>query len=245
MTALFVSDLHLDASRPAATDCFLRFLAGPARDAGTLYILGDLFEAWTGDDAAGPHELKILSALRRYTTAGCRCLFLRGNRDFLVGARFAAATGATLLQDETLIELNGHRALLMHGDTLCTDDHAYQRYRRFVHRPVIQALYLNLPARVRAGIAAYARRRSMAANAGKAAAIMDVNPAAVADALRRHGVQLLIHGHTHRQAVHALEIDGQAARRVVLGAWYEQGSVLHWTRAGPELRNLAFVNPMS
>jgi UDP-2,3-diacylglucosamine hydrolase len=239
--ALFVSDLHLDASRPAATECFLRFLAGPAREAGTLYILGDLFEVWTGDDTAGSHELKILSALHRFTTAGCRCHFLRGNRDFLVGAGFAASTGAALLQDETLIELDGRRALLMHGDTLCTDDHAYQRYRRFVHRPGVQALYLALPARVRSGIAAFARRQSMAANAGKAAAIMDVNPAAVANALRRHGVHLLIHGHTHRPAVHAIEIDGQTARRVVLGAWYEQGSVLHWTATGPELRGLAFA----
>lgn len=240
MTALFVSDLHLDASRPAATDCFLRFLAGPARDAGTLYVLGDLFEAWIGDDAAGPHERAILDALRRYTMAGYRCFFLRGNRDFLVGDLFAADTGVGLLADETRIELAGNEALLMHGDTLCTDDHSYQAYRRLVHRPAVQTLYLALPVRVRSGLAAYARRRSMAANAGKSAAIMDVNPSAVVDALRRHAVSLLIHGHTHRPAVHALEVDGRAARRIVLGAWYEQGSVLHWTTAGPELRNLSF-----
>ncbi len=241
MTALFISDLHLDAARPAATDCFLRFLAGPARDAGSLYILGDLFEAWIGDDAAGPHERAILEALKRYTEAGCRCSFLRGNRDFLVGEVFAADTGVALLADESRIELAGNQALLMHGDTLCTDDHAYQAYRRFVHRPVVQALYLALPARVRSGIAAYARRRSTSANAGKPAAIMDVNPSAVDDALRRHDVRLLIHGHTHRPAVHSLEVDGRAARRVVLGAWYDQGSVLHWTAAGPELRNLSFA----
>ena len=240
MTALFVSDLHLDASRPAATDCFLRFLAGPARDAGTLYVLGDLFEAWIGDDAAGPHERAILDALRRYTKAGYRCFFLRGNRDFLVGDLFAADTGVGLLADETRIELAGNQALLMHGDTLCTDDRSYQAYRRLVHRPAVQTLYLALPVRVRSGLAAYARRRSMAANAGKSAAIMDVNPSAVVDALRRHAVSLLIHGHTHRPAVHALEVDGRAARRIVLGAWYEQGSVLHWTTAGPELRNLSF-----
>ncbi len=241
MTALFVSDLHLDATRPAATDCFLSFLAGPARDAGCLYILGDLFEAWIGDDAAGPHERAILEALKRYTEAGCRCFFLRGNRDFLVGEVFAADTGVALLANESRIELAGNQALLMHGDTLCTDDHAYQAYRRFVHRPAVQALYLALPARVRSGIAAYARRRSTAANAGKPAAIMDVNPSAVDDALRRHDVRLLIHGHTHRPAVHSLEVDGRAARRVVLGAWYDQGSVLHWTAAGPELRNLSFA----
>ena len=241
MTALFVSDLHLDASRPAAIDCFLRFLAGPARDAGTLYILGDLFEAWIGDDAASPHERAILDALRRYTRAGCQCFFLRGNRDFLVGEAFAADTGVALLADESRIELAGRPALLMHGDTLCTDDHAYQTYRRFVPRPAVQALYLALPARVRSGLAAYARRRSMEANAGKPAATMDVNPSAVVDALRRHDVSLLIHGHTHRPAVHVLQANGREARRVVLGAWYEQGSVLHWTAAGPELRNLGFA----
>ncbi len=241
MTALFVSDLHLDAARPAATECFLRFLAGPARNAGTLYILGDLFETWTGDDAAGDHELRILDGLRRYTRDGGRCHFLRGNRDFLAGAGFAARTGTTLLPDEALIDVQGEPALLMHGDTLCTDDHSYQRYRRFVHNPVIRALYLALPRRFRDRIAAYARRRSMAANAGKSAAIMDVNSVAVANALRRHGVRLLIHGHTHRPAVHTLDLDGKRARRVVLGAWYEQGSVLQWTATGPELRQINFA----
>ncbi|MBL8201817.1 MAG: UDP-2,3-diacylglucosamine diphosphatase [Chromatiales bacterium] len=240
MTTLFVSDLHLDASRPAATDCFLRFLAGQARDAGTLYILGDLFEAWTGDDAAGPHEQAILAALRRYTGTGRSCGFLRGNRDFLVGQRFAAETGAILLPDEALVDVGGTRALLMHGDTLCTDDHAYQRYRRLVHRPGVQALYLRLPAPLRTDLAAWARRRSRAANAGKPAAIMDVSQSAVTDALRRHGSELLIHGHTHRPAVHALEVDGRSARRIVLGDWYTQGSVLQWAAAGPELRTLAF-----
>jgi UDP-2,3-diacylglucosamine hydrolase len=240
MTALFISDLHLDASRPAATDCFLRFLAGPARDAGSLYILGDLFEAWTGDDAAGPHEQEILGALRRYSDSGRHCSFLTGNRDFLVGSRFAAETGAVLLPDEALVDLEGTPALLMHGDTLCTDDRAYQLYRRLVHSPAVQAFYLGLPVRFRAGIAAWARRRSTAANAGKAPAIMDVNPLAVTDALRRHGVRLLIHGHTHRPATHALELDGQMARRIVLGDWYTQGSVLRWTAAGPELRALTF-----
>lgn len=240
MTALFISDLHLAATRPAATHCFLRFLAGSARDAGTLYILGDLFEAWTGDDAAGPHEQDILAALRRYTSTGRRCQFLRGNRDFLVGSRFVADTGVTLLADEAVVEVTGTRALLMHGDTLCTDDHAYQRYRRLVHHPVTQALYLGLPVRLRSGIAAFARHRSMVANTGKPPAIMDVNPSAVAEALRRHHVQHLIHGHTHRPAVHELDIDGQTARRIVLGDWYTQGSVLYWTETGPELRALAF-----
>jgi UDP-2,3-diacylglucosamine hydrolase len=240
MTTLFVSDLHLDASRPAATDCFLRFLAGPARDAGTLYILGDLFEAWSGDDAAGIHEREILHALRRYSTAGCRHYFLKGNRDFLVGSRFAAESGAVLLDDETLVEIDNHRVLLMHGDTLCTDDHAYQRYRRLARSTTVQLLYLALPVPLRSGITAYARRRSIRANAGKPPAIMDVNPTAVVNALRRHRAELMIHGHTHRPAIHILDLDGQPARRIVLGAWYEQGSVLYWNDTGPALRALNF-----
>ena len=240
MTVVFVSDLHLDAARPAATDCFLRFLAGPARDAGVLYILGDLFEAWTGDDTAGPHERDVQNGLRRFTASGGACGFLRGNRDFLIGARFAADTGVALLADETLIELPGQRALLMHGDTLCTDDHAYQQYRRIVHHPLTQALYLALPPGLRKAVAGYARRRSATANAGKPAAIMDVNSAAVVAVLERHDVDLLIHGHTHRPAVHALEVGRRTARRIVLGAWYEQGSVLHWSAAGPELRTITF-----
>ncbi len=240
MTTLFVSDLHLDVSRPAATDCFLRFLAGPARDASTLYILGDLFEAWSGDDAADVHEQEVIRALRRYTTAGCRHFFLRGNRDFLVGSRFASATGTTLLDDEALIEINNQRILLMHGDTLCTDDHAYQRYRRLVRSPTVQSLYLALPIPLRSGIASYAHRRSMRANAGKPASIMDVNPGAVVNALRRHAVQLVIHGHTHRPAIHTFDLDGKPACRIVLGAWYEQGSVLRWNDTGPEMRALDF-----
>lgn len=241
MTALFVSDLHLDASRPAATNCFLHFLAGAAREASALYILGDLFEAWCGDDAANLHDREVLRALKRYAAAGCRHHFLRGNRDFLVGAGFAAESGAMLLADETIIEIDTHRILLMHGDTLCTDDHAYQRYRRFVRRPAVQSLYLSLPASFRSGIAASLRRRSMHANAGKPAAIMDVNPEAVADAFSRYGVRSMIHGHTHRPAIHAVEVDGQPARRIVLGAWYEQGSVLAWTGKGPELLTLGFA----
>jgi UDP-2,3-diacylglucosamine hydrolase len=240
MTVLFVSDLHLDVARPAATACFLRFLSGPARDADDLYVLGDLFEAWIGDDAPGQHDRPVLAALTAYVAAGHRGHLLRGNRDFLVGPRFAAETGFRLLADETVISLGDTPALLMHGDTLCTDDRAYQRYRRVVHDPAVQRAYLSLPARVRAGIAGFARRRSAAATAGKPARIMDVNPGAVDAALRRHGVHLLIHGHTHRPAVHEFALDGAAARRIVLGDWYTQGSVLRWSPAGPELRALNF-----
>lgn len=240
MTALFVSDLHLDPSRPAATDCFVRFLAGRAREASDLYVLGDLFEAWTGDDAAGEHDRMVLDAMANYAAGGGHGHVMRGNRDFLLGAEFTARTGFGLLPDETVVDLAGARALLMHGDSLCTDDRAYQRYRGMVRRPGIQSLYLALPAAMRTGIAGFARRRSSAANAGKPAAIMDVNPEAVAAALRRHHVPILIHGHTHRPAMHDFLLDGAPARRIVLGDWHARGSVLAWTAAGPELGTLEF-----
>lgn len=238
MNALFVSDLHLDAGRPGATACFLRFLAGPAREAGTLYILGDLFEAWTGADAADPHDRSIMEALSAFTASGARCYFMRGNRDFLIGPDFSAATGVTLLADEAVVDLAGRPVLLMHGDTLCTDDHAYQRYRRVVHLRWLQALYLALPTGIRRRIARFARERSQASNAMKPASIMDVNEAAVAAALKRHGVRWLIHGHTHRPAIHLLAIDGVEGRRFVLGDWYEQGSVLRFDGDEPRLDTL-------
>ena len=240
MTTLFVSDLHLHASRPAVTACFLHFLSHTASQAQALCILGDLFESWIGDDAPGPAGLEVSDALRSLADSGVACSFMQGNRDFLISRHFAARSGLTLLPDETVIDLDGERALLMHGDTLCTDDHAYQRYRRIVHWPATQMLYLALPVRARSNIEAQLRSRSTAANDSKPAMVMDVNPQAVTDAMERHGVSLLIHGHTHRPAIHRLETaDRKAARRIVLGDWYEQGSVLAWTNAGPELRQIA------
>jgi UDP-2,3-diacylglucosamine hydrolase len=240
MTTLFVSDLHLHASRPAVTACFLRFLSHTASQAQALYILGDLFESWIGDDAPGPTGIEVGAALRELTDRGIPCNFMQGNRDFLISRHFAARSGLALLPDETVIDLHGERALLMHGDTLCTDDHAYQRYRRIVHWPATQALYLALPVRARNHVEAQLRSRSTAAYDSKPAMVMDVNQRAVTAAMERHGVSLLIHGHTHRPAIHRFETaDRKAARRIVLGDWYEQGSVLAWTDAGPELRQIA------
>jgi UDP-2,3-diacylglucosamine hydrolase len=239
MTTLFVSDLHLHASRPDVTACFLRFLSHTASRAQALYILGDLFESWIGDDAPGPTGIKVSTALRELTDRGIPCSFMRGNRDFLISRQFASQAGLTLLPDETVIDLHGERALLMHGDTLCTDDHAYQRYRRIVRSPVTQALYLALPVRGRNRVEAQLRSRSKAAYGSKPAMLMDVNQQAVNEAMARHGVSLLIHGHTHRPAIHQFEAaDREAARRIVLGDWYEQGSVLVWTASGPELRQI-------
>lgn len=237
MTILFVSDLHLHASRPAVTDCFLRFLADSASQAEALYILGDLFESWIGDDAPGPTGVQVSAALRRLTDRGVQCHFMRGNRDFLISGRFAAESGINLLADEAVIDLYGERALLMHGDTLCTDDHAYQRYRRIVHWPITQALYLALPVGTRKRIEARLRSKSMEAYSNKPAMLMDVNQQAVAAIMEHHNVSLLIHGHTHRPAIHQLATaQGEAATRIVLGDWYEQGSVLRWTRSGPALK---------
>jgi UDP-2,3-diacylglucosamine hydrolase len=241
MTTLFVSDLHLHPARPEATDCFLRFLGDEARQASALYILGDLFEAWIGDDVTAPHDLAVMNALRDYTTAGRPCFFLRGNRDFLIGERFGRQTGVALLPDETVIEVAGMRILVLHGDGLCTDDHAYQRYRSIVRWRGTQRLFLALPRGMRSRIAGVARGQSSAANLRKSAAIMDVNDSAVADALQKYGVSIMIHGHTHRPAIHRLPGPGQGGMRIVLGDWYARGSVLQWTRAGPELRELAFA----
>jgi UDP-2,3-diacylglucosamine hydrolase len=241
MHAQFISDLHLDASRPDATRTLLAFLAGPAREADALYILGDLFEAWVGDDAADDHALAVARALAAYAASGRRCGFVAGNRDFLLGPAFARRAGLELLPEETTITVAGERALLMHGDTLCTADIAYQRYRRLVHRPGVQAAFLALPVALRRGVARRLRARSGAASATKPDYIMDVDPGAVRAAIDRHRVGLLIHGHTHRPAIHALAGAGGPARRVVLGAWHTAGSVLRFAGGEPELVSLPFA----
>ncbi|CAG0939061.1 UDP-2,3-diacylglucosamine hydrolase [Gammaproteobacteria bacterium] len=238
--ALFVSDLHLDAGRPRATAAFRDFLAGDARDASHLYILGDLFEFWIGDDDDRPLAREVTGALAAYTRAGNACSVMRGNRDFLLGPRFAAMTGARLLPDPCVQEVGGEPVLLMHGDLLCTDDHSYQRYRKRISNPWLQRLFLSLPRSWRRAAGAEGRRRSRRHAIGRPAAFMDVNAATVADAMRQAGVRTLVHGHTHRPAIHRLEIDGKPATRAVLGDWYEQGSVLAWSATGPELHSRAF-----
>jgi UDP-2,3-diacylglucosamine hydrolase len=240
MTAQFISDLHLDADRPDATACFLHYLDGPARAAEALYILGDLFDAWVGDDVVSEHDATVIAALRRFTAAGHRCALLTGNRDFLIGPRFAAATGIDLLADGTRIEIAGDRALLMHGDVLCTDDRAYQRYRRIVRNTWVQGAFLSLPATARRAIAARLRAGSTAANALKPGAIMDVNGDAVRGVVAGTGVRWLIHGHTHRPAVHRVELRDGEVGRIVLAAWESAGSVLQFGDGGPEFRTLPY-----
>jgi UDP-2,3-diacylglucosamine hydrolase len=232
---LFISDLHLDASRPQATELFLDFLRRNAGGADALYILGDLFEAWIGDDDVDPHHARVQEGMRAFVNGGAKGYFMHGNRDFLIGERFADRTGFTLLEDPAVIDLFGWPTLLMHGDTLCTDDKGYQEFRRMVRNAAWQKHFLDQPLAARQAFAAKARAESKAAQAGLAMDIMDVNRDAVDAAFREHGLARLIHGHTHRPGVHTYLLDGRARQRIVLGDWYEQGSVLTATPAGLSL----------
>lgn len=238
MTTLFVSDLHLDPTRPEVTDQFLGFLATEAIDAEALYILGDLFETWIGDDDPEPETHRVLAGIRSLTDGGQTCYFMHGNRDFLVGDDFIRRTGCKLLQDPTIVDLYGERVLLMHGDTLCTDDTAYQEFRSMVRNPAWQSQFLAMTIPERLAMAEQARTKSREHVKATADTIMDVNSATVLETMQQHGVHSLLHGHTHRPAVHEFNIDGQAACRIVLGDWYEQGSVVRWDKAGPQLEFL-------
>jgi UDP-2,3-diacylglucosamine hydrolase len=231
--ALFVADLHLSPARPAMAARFLRFLDEEGRDASAVYILGDLFDHWIGDDAADdPFNRGALDALAALGATGVEIPFLHGNRDFLLSGRAAARGGLRLIHDPTVRELFGARTLLMHGDTLCTDDHRYQRYRARVRRPGVIRAFLALPRGVRRAIAGGMRSVSETEKRGKPSVIMDVNAPAVEAALRAHGYPRLIHGHTHRPARHVHVVDGQTCERWVLGDWYEQASYLRCDARG-------------
>jgi len=240
MTTLFISDLHLDASRPRATQAFLKFLEDDAPSAQALYVLGDLFEVWVGDDDPDPHHREIAAALASLSSKGTRCYFIHGNRDFLIGQRFLAASKLRLLNDPTLIYVGGESVLISHGDILCTDDLSYQRYRRIVRSPLMLTLVNSLPLWARRRLASKARQKSTASYAFKRPEILDVNQAAVVTALAEYNVSTLLHGHTHRPAIHEMTLDGLPARRIALGDWYEAGSVLSWDVNGPQLNTLSF-----
>ncbi|MET0984899.1 MAG: UDP-2,3-diacylglucosamine diphosphatase [Steroidobacteraceae bacterium] len=238
---LFISDLHLDAARPNISRQFLDFLRDTARGSNALYILGDLFEVWIGDDDPDPDKARIMDALRELTRGGTQCFVMHGNRDFLLGRKFCERTGARLLADGTVVNLHGERVLLLHGDTLCTDDHSYQRLRRILRNPISRAVFRvmslaqrqRLAQRLRAGSQAHLNSLST-----QMPDIMDVNEDAVRRTFEHYGVRCMIHGHTHRPAVHTLQVDGHKATRIVLGDWYTQGSVLRWDANGFDLWSL-------
>jgi UDP-2,3-diacylglucosamine hydrolase len=239
MATLFISDLHLDPARPKMTALFEEYLAGDeVRHADALYILGDLVEAWIGDDDDAELPGRIAAATRAVHDAGVPVYFMVGNRDFLLGEAFAERAGMTLLDDGTVHDIQGQPTLLMHGDVLCTDDVAYQAVRKQVRSPPWQAHVLSMPLEARRALAVQAREDSRAHTGTTMESIMDVNADAVAGAMHKAGVTRLVHGHTHRPAVHSLTVGGKAAHRIVLGDWYEQGSVLRVDGDGVELRGL-------
>lgn len=227
MPTLFISDLHLDIARPHILDAFDRFIVDEAVRADALYILGDLFEAWIGDDADDEAGRRFIAGMKPLRDARKPCFFIHGNRDFLLGEDYARRAGLTLLPDPAVIAIDGEPILLMHGDTLCTDDTAYQQFRAQSHTPAWQRSFLSRPRDEREAFARQARAESRryTTDAGNAA-LMDVNEVAVHAALRAHGCRRLIHGHTHRPATHRFDLDGQPAERIVLGDWYEQESWL-------------------
>jgi UDP-2,3-diacylglucosamine hydrolase len=238
VTTLFISDLHLDGSHPQITDQFLEFLDAEAKSARALYILGDLFEAWIGDDDPDPDKQRVLRALRSLTSAGVSTYLIHGNRDFLIGKRFCQETGVELLNDGTVVELYGKRVLLMHGDALCIDDPAYQRLRRIVRNPLVQFVMRSLSLAQRQRLAARMRAGSRAHIESMdrfAPQIMDVNQGEVLATFTRFQVDCMIHGHTHRPAIHSIQYQNANFTRIVLGDWYEQGSVLRWNETGYEL----------
>lgn len=223
MASLVVSDLHLNAAEPAVAAQFTAFLAGEARAADALYVLGDLFEFWLGDD--DPDEsLPIEAAFAALSAAGVALYFMHGNRDFLLGERFCRRTGGTLLDDPTVLTLGGQRVLLTHGDALCTDDVPYQKLRALVRGRALQRRFLALGRRTRAALAGDARDGSRSHTARQAMTLMDVNAGAVEATFRAAGVDRIVHGHTHRPAVHELIVDGRARQRIVLGDWSASGS---------------------
>lgn len=226
MTTLFIADLHLSEQRPEITKLFVKFLNNEARHCRALYILGDLFEAWLGDDCILPAYQEIIQHLKTLTEHNIPVYFTHGNRDFLIGQQFCELTGCKLLNDTAIIDIDGNQYLVMHGDTLCTDDVKYQQFRSMVRNPQWQNELLAKTPAERIALAKQFRDMSQTETADKTDAIMDVNQLEVESVMRNAGITTLIHGHTHRPDIHKFELDGQTVQRIVLGDWYEQGSML-------------------
>ena len=238
--SLFISDLHLCESRPQISRLFFDFLMTHARNAEALYILGDLFESWVGDDDETSLSYSVVGALRSLSDSGVAVYLMHGNRDFLLAQPFADASGARLLVDPTMMDLYGQPTLLMHGDTLCTDDTAYLAFRAQIRDPAWQAGFLAQPLAKRHTMAQQARNQSEHAKQGKTAAIMDVNHQAVIEILREYAYPRLIHGHTHRPARHDLQVDGHTCERWVLQDWYDSGCYLRCAAGGVQRTSAHF-----
>jgi UDP-2,3-diacylglucosamine hydrolase len=237
---LFLSDLHLSPDRPAALRAFHAFAAGPAREAAAVYMLGDIFDWWVGDDQVRmPFVAQVVESMRGISEAGVALYVGQGNRDFLIGQGLAKAAGATLLPDFVLLDLHGVRTLLCHGDQLCTDDVEYQAYRTRMRDPEVQARLLRLPYFVRRIIAAWLRRKSRNTKALKPESIMDVSIATVEQTFRDHDAARMIHGHTHRPAVHVHDVDGTKRERIVLADWELDGRYLEVSAAGTVTRTIS------
>lgn len=229
---LLISDLHLEEERPDITRAFLHFLQTRARGTEALYILGDFFEAWIGDDGMSPFQHSIARALRELSDAGTRIFLMHGNRDFLIGRAFCREAGCTLLKEPSIVQFNGEPVLLMHGDSLCTLDVGYMKLRRLLRNPLSLFILRNLPLTTRHKLARKLRSESRAQTSMKAREIIDVTPDEVPRIMAEHGVHTLIHGHTHRPAVHELQVNGQPAKRIVLGDWDKQGWALQVDEQG-------------
>lgn len=237
---LLISDLHLEEERPDITRAFLGLLAGRARTAESLYILGDFFEAWIGDDAMSPFQRSICQALRTLSDSGTKVFLMHGNRDFMIGKAFCKAAGCTLLKDPSVVDFNGEPVLLMHGDSLCTRDEAYMRMRRYLRNPLTLWVLRHLPLSTRHTLARKLRSESRAQTRMKANDIVDVTPGEVLRVMAESGVKTLIHGHTHRPAVHTVQLDGATAQRIVLGDWDREGWLLQIDEQGFHLESFAF-----
>lgn len=229
---LFISDLHLQANHPVITNTFLKLLQSTDSSVDGLYILGDLFETWIGDDDDSPFHQQIIQAMQAATQRGLKIYFMAGNRDFLIGKKFLQETGCHLLSEEEKINLYGIPVLLMHGDTLCTKDIAYLKWREKCQTAVWRNLFLLLPLSVRRYIATKLRAKSAAYTKSMQSDDLDATPDEVIRVMKKHHVLTLIHGHTHRPAMHELLVDGAAAMRIVLDAWHDHGSVLVWDENG-------------
>lgn len=240
MTILFISDLHLSPLRPDITDCFLDFMSNDAIHAEKLYVLGDLFEFWIGDDDDSSFNGVIKNAFKALNQQGVECYFIQGNRDFLLNKRFCKETGVQLLNDHTVIDIDGESVLIMHGDTLCIDDIKYQEFRAKVHQPWLQWVFNRIPLFIRQRIVKNVQDKIKEKKQHKALTIMDVTQSEVEKVMSKEGVKRLIHGHTHRPDTHTFSHNNQDMIRIVLGDWYTQGSILEYTNNKYTLHNKTF-----